>query len=173
MSTSSARVFRSIPEPPALAAACLAAALLLMPAARAAGPLVLDGLAVVQTDGTLSINGTVVRLFGVYLPGRERTCRTVIRPPFCAARSVVVLNDKVQGFVRCEIVRRGRDGVLEGLCGQRTDDLFGPREDLGAYMVERGFALVTPDSPPEYVALERLARSREVGLWGAKMLDLR
>ena len=24
--------------------------------------------------------------------------------------------------------------------GQRTDDLFGPREDLGGYMVERGFA---------------------------------
>ncbi|MFO1075595.1 MAG: hypothetical protein U1E17_23420 [Geminicoccaceae bacterium] len=170
----SARASRSIRKLRSSAAAgLLAAALLLAPAVEAAGPLVIDGLAVVQTDGTLSINGTVVRLFGIYLPMRERTCQTVIRPPFCAARPVIVLNDKVQGFVRCEIVRRGRDGVLEGLCGQRTDDLFGPREDLGGYMVERGFALTTPDSPPEYVALERLAQSREVGLWGAKMLNQR
>ena len=52
------------------------AALLLAPAVEAAGPLVIDGLAVVQTDGTLSINGTVVRLFGIYLPMRERTWPT-------------------------------------------------------------------------------------------------
>lgn len=127
----------------------------------------------VRDDGTLSIGGTPVRLFGIYLPQTERTCRTVIRPPVCAPKAVLVLENKVTGFVRCEIVRRGPDGVLEGICGQRGRDLFGPREDLGAFLVQEGFALAAPEAPAEYFALERLAESRELGLWGNKFLNIR
>lgn len=178
MSASFASASRSILEAARLrrrrAAACLLAAALAVPLAfGSAAPTVVDGLAVVLDDGTLSVGGTRVRLFGIYIPQFERTCRTVIRPPFCAPKSVIVLEQKVQGFVRCEIVRLGPDGVPEGICGQRGRDLFGPREDLAAYLVQKGFALAAPEAPPEYVALERLAQSRELGLWGAKLLELR
>lgn len=133
-----------------------------------------DGLAVVRADGVLSVGGTPVRLAGVYLPPSERTCRTLVRPVFCGlSRSVVVLERKVDGFVRCEIVGRGPDGVAEGFCGRRTRDLFGPREDIGALLVEEGFALAAPGAPAEYFALERLAESRQLGLWGAKLLEVR
>jgi endonuclease YncB( thermonuclease family) len=145
-----------------------------VPAARGqADSRVVDGLANVRSDGTLSVGGTAVRLFGIYLPLYERTCRFVIRPPSCAPKAVLVLEDRIKGFVRCELVRRGADGILEGICGQRTRDLFGPREDLGAYLVQEGFALASPYAPPEYFALERLAESRELGLWGNKFLNFR
>ncbi len=141
--------------------------------AQARRPVVVDGLATVRGDGTLSVGGTPVRLFGVYLPLIERTCRTYLRPPVCAPKSVLVLEDKVDGFVRCEIVRRGPDGVPEGICGQRTFDLFAPREDLGGYLVQEGFAFATPEAPYEYFALERLAESRGLGLWGNQFLNFR
>lgn len=133
----------------------------------------MDGLAIVRDDGTLSIGGTVVRLFGIYLPQLERSCRTSIRPPVCAPKAVLVLENKVRGFVRCEIVRRGADGVLEGICGQRGRDSFAPREDLAAFLVQEGFALAAPEAPPEYRALERLAESRELGLWGNQFVNIR
>lgn len=143
------------------------------PRAQSAASRVVDGLATVYDDGTLSVGGTRVRLFGIYLPLLERTCRSVIRPAACAPKAALVLKDKVTGFVRCELVRRGGDGVLEGICGQRTRDLFGPRLDLGAYLVQEGFALAGPEAPYEYFALERLAESRELGLWGNKFLNFR
>jgi endonuclease YncB( thermonuclease family) len=144
------------------------------PAAMAqSGGRFVDGLAIVLDDGTLRVGGTRVRLFGIYLPSFERTCRTVIRPAECAPKAALVLKDKVSGFIRCELVHRGPDGILEGLCGQRTRDLFGPREDLGAFLVQEGFALASPTAPAEYFALERLAESRELGLWGNKFLNFR
>jgi endonuclease YncB( thermonuclease family) len=140
---------------------------------RSAAAEVVDGLATVRADGTLSVGDTAVRLFGIRIPQIERTCRTSIRPPRCAPKAVLVLDGKVTGFVRCEIVRRGADGVPEGICTMRSDDLFGPGVDLGAWLVQEGFAFAGPEAPFDYVALEQLARSRELGLWGDKFLELR
>lgn len=114
-----------------------------------------------------------MRLYGIYLPLLERTCRRYLRPPTCASKAVLVLEDKVRGFVRCELVRRGPDGIAEGICGQRSRDLFGPSEDLAAYLVQEGFAFTRPNAPDEYFVLERLAESRELGLWGNKFLNFR
>jgi hypothetical protein len=76
----------------------------------AAGQPVVDGLATVQRDGSLHVTGETVRLFGAYIPVIEPTCRFVVRPPRCAARSALALDFLVTGFVRCEIVRRGGPG---------------------------------------------------------------
>lgn len=133
---------------------------------------VIDGLAVVQADGSLSVGGERVFLWGVYLPHLERTCSTYVRPPRCGAPSILILDNLVDGFVRCEVVREGRDAV-QGVCTQRGRDLFGPREDIAATLISRGWALAADEAPPQYRALESLARSREVGLWGPKILNLR
>jgi hypothetical protein len=85
---------------------------------------------------------------------------------------VLALDFLVTGFVRCEIVRRGGGG-LEGICTVAGRDLFGPREDLGAALVLDGWALATAAAPEEYHALEALARSREAGLWGDKIVNFR
>ena len=145
---------------------------LLVPGRVDADTRVLDGLAIVQADGSLRVSGETVFLYGVYLPRLERTCTTFVRPPRCGAPSVLVLNDLVEGFVRCQVVRQGRDAV-QAVCTQAGRDLFGPREDIAATLVQRGWALAAENAPPEYRALEALARSREVGLWGPKILNLR
>jgi endonuclease YncB( thermonuclease family) len=134
---------------------------------------VVDGLARVEKDGTLVIDGRPVRLFGIFIPLIDRTCRTSLRPPRCTSKAVLVLDGKVDGFVRCEIVGRATDGVPEGICGIRGRDPFGPRQDLAALLLQEGFALVAPTAPPEYYALERLAQSRGLGLWGEGSLNLR
>jgi endonuclease YncB( thermonuclease family) len=144
----------------------------LAPALAHSAARVLDGLAIVQADGSLRVSGETVYLYGVYLPRLERTCTTFVRPPRCGAPSVLVLNDLIEGFVRCQVVRQGRDAV-QGICTQAGRDLFGPREDIAATLVQRGWALAAENAPPEYRALEALAKSREVGLWGPKVLNLR
>jgi endonuclease YncB( thermonuclease family) len=138
----------------------------------AAGRPVVDGLATVQPDGSLRVGGETVRLFGTYIPDIEPTCRFAVRPPRCAARSVLALDFMVTGFVRCEILRDGGTGP-EGICTVAGRYLFGPREDLGAELILDGWALATRDAPEEYHALEALARSREAGLWGDKIVNFR
>src|SRR5688572_16578407 len=80
--------------------------------------------------GTLGVGGPGLGLFGIIIPRVWRPCGSRVRPPRCAPAAVLVLEDKVTGFVRCEIVRQGRDGIPEGVCGVRGRDLFAPREDL-------------------------------------------
>ena len=133
---------------------------------------VLDGLAIVQDDGSLRVGGETVYLYGVYIPQYQRTCTSVINPTRCAASPVLVLNSLVDGFVRCEIVREGRD-ALEGICTQAGRKLFGPREDIAATMISRGWALAAEYAPPQYRALESLAKSREIGLWGPNIVRVR
>jgi hypothetical protein len=70
---------------------------------------------------------------------------------------VLVLSNLITGFVRCEIVRR-RGHAHEGICTQAGRDLFGPRDDVAAEMVLRGWALAAPDAPARYRAYEQIAQ---------------
>jgi endonuclease YncB( thermonuclease family) len=142
------------------------------PAATLAATRVVDGLAIVQDDGSLRVAGETVYLYGVYIPQYQRTCTNVVNPTRCAASPVLVLDSLVDGFVRCEIVRQGRD-ALQGVCTQAGRKLFGPREDIAATMISRGWALAAEYAPPQYRALESLAKSREIGLWGPNIVRVR
>lgn len=133
---------------------------------------VLDGLAIVQADGSLRLGGETVWLHGVEIPMFVRTCTSVVRPPRCGARSVLVLSNLITGFVRCELVRR-RGHAYEGVCSQAGRDLFGPRDDIAAEMVLRGWALAADNAPSRYRAYEKIAQSRDAGVWGAKIVNIR
>ena len=150
--------------------ACDAALVGAVPVAAAPGGRaaeVVDGLAIVQGDGSPRVDGRTVRLHGAYLPDADPACRSVVRSARCSSPAVGALRGKVTGFVRCGIVRGGGE-VLEGICTVPGRDRFGPGEDLAAWLIERGRALATPDAPARYHTLERLARSREVGLWESR-----
>lgn len=147
------------------AGAALAALLLAATPAAASDPAVVDGLAQVLTDGSLRINGRTISLAGLFLPEESRICSSVVRPARCGSASALALERRAQGFVRCEIVGRGYNGALAGFCSVQGRDLFGPRVDLGASLVIDGLALADDGAPARYRALERLARSRGVGLW--------
>jgi hypothetical protein len=151
--------------------ALIAAAVMSGPAL--ADPRTFEGPAVVQRDGSILIQGETLRLFGIWLPNLRRTCSSVLDPTFCAPTPVVVLFEKVRSFLFCQQVQPLNDGSIEAYCGLRARRLFDPREDLGAMMVEEGWALARPDAPAEYAALERLAESQQLGLWGAKLFNVR
>ena len=57
---------------------------LLVPGRVDADTRVLDGLAIVQADGSLRVSGETVFLYGVYLPRLERTCTTSSDHPAAA-----------------------------------------------------------------------------------------
>jgi hypothetical protein len=146
---------------------------LLVAGAALAQPRIIEGPAHVQKDGSIDIHGDRIRLFGVWLPEIQRSCSIMLDPTFCAAAPVVVLYEKVRGFLLCQQVRQLGDGTIEAYCGLRARRMLDPREDLGAMLIEEGWALARPDAPPEYRALERLAESRGLGIWGETFFSVR
>jgi endonuclease YncB( thermonuclease family) len=134
-------------------------------AARPAWTAELVGHAIVQGDASLLIKGQIVHLYGIYIPPTNRQCRAWINPIRCDSRATLDLDFKVSGFITCFPVSDNDDGSLNATCYQdRTG--FHQGEDLAAYLIERGWALALPDAPFEYQALEKIARTQGVGVWG-------
>jgi hypothetical protein len=119
------------------------------------------GLGRVREDGSLLVADTVVHLTGIYIPSLRRECRTT----GCMPQAVRTLRRKVGGFVHCAIVAERGDGSLEGFCSTAGRGVLDPRTDLGAWLIEQGFALAGDLAPPEYISLERLAEAQGRGLW--------
>lgn len=142
----------------------------LAPAAAARS---LEGLARVTKAGSLVVSGYEVALAGIDIPTFDRTCRQVLPPFRCGPRAVLILDGKVSGFVHCDIVGERRDGILEGRCTVAGQRLFDARIDLAAELLREGWALASDDAPAHYRALERMARSRQIGLWRDAAVDLR
>ena len=131
--------------------------------ARAAADVV--GSAVVLDDGSLRIRNTIVRLYGIYIPATGRSCAFFLRPVPCADRAALALETRIQGFVHCSAVSRNLDGSVNAICFIRRK-FYTLGEDLAAYLLSRGFALALPGAPFEYLALERIAQTRQLGIWG-------
>ena len=127
---------------------------------------VIESYAIVQDDGSLRVQGRKIRLFGIHIPDAGRRCRTVIRPPRCAPRAALALDREIQGFVRCVVQERYRDGSLAAFCFARARSSLDPPVDLGAWLIEEGLAVAGPYAPFEYTVLEKIARSRGQGIWG-------
>lgn len=125
----------------------------------------LVGHAIVRGDGSLLIKEKVVRLHGVYIPPTERQCRQWIKPVRCDSRAVLALDFRVKGFIRCLPQDELPDGSLSAICYVDRSS-FNPGEDLAAYLIQRGWALALPNAPFEYHALEKIAVTRELGVWG-------
>jgi endonuclease YncB( thermonuclease family) len=124
-------------------------------------------LAFVMKDGALRIGQRTVHLHGIHIPDTGRSCDTTMRPSRCASRAALALDRKIQGMVYCEPVSRNRDRSINAVC--RVDPMGASnneREDLAAYLLRQGWAAARPDAPFEYAVMERIARSRGVGIWG-------
>jgi len=144
--------------------ACCFAMLLLAP-----GPALADAgrLAFVEADGSLRLGQTIVRLYGIYIPPSERTCRTFVRPARCGSRAALALEQKIDGMVYCDAVSRNRDRSVNAVCEISSGAAqFGEREDLAAYLLRQGWAVALPGAPFAYHTLERIARTQGRGVWG-------
>jgi len=121
--------------------------------------------AIINEDGTLRIKGKTIHLYGIHIPRTNRTCRSNQLPTVCGSRAAVALDFKIDGFVRCEILDELEDGSSVGWCRVNASR-FDEGEDLSAYLLENGWAVALPDAPFEYQTLEKIAQSRQFGVWG-------
>ena len=123
------------------------------------------GSAIIREDATLRVRGYRVRLFGIHIPSINRFCGNAVYSVSCEAQSASrVLNSKIRGSVHCYERWQNADGSFTAICWNEDDD-------LGAYLIGRGWALATPDAPFEYHALERVARYQRRGLWAYYRYD--
>ncbi len=141
-----------------LCLAAIAGSLMMIPTASQSVES-LRSYAIVRDDATLEVAGRRLRLYGIFIPGTERVCEHRIRPVRCAPRAVNSLRFKVQGFVSCRLGGRYDDGSIAAYCSVGA-------QDLGEYLIERGWAVALPDAPFAYHVSERIARHRGFGLWG-------
>ena len=125
----------------------------------------LASYAFVNEDGTLRIKRKNIHLYGIHIPATSKNCRTSQQPPICGDRAALALEFKIKSFIRCEIINKNSDGSLTGRCFANYSS-FEEGEDLSAYLLERGWAVALPDAPIEYHTLEKIARSRGMGVWG-------
>ncbi len=133
----------------------LALAWLPLPAVSAT----LVSYAKVRPDATLMVGSRLVRLYGIAIAPGGRTCRPNLRPVKCGSNAALALDFKIRGFVRCQQMQKYRDGSITALCRNKG-------VDLSAYLIERGWAVALPGGPFSYQVLERIARSRSMGVWG-------
>ena len=111
-------------------------------------------------DGSLSVGGHLVRLQGITIPPTDRICGAPDMPTTCGPRAVLQLARKIGAeFVRCQDLGRDDAGAMLGRC-----TVLG--EDLGGWLVLNGWAMAGRDAPFEYQQWERLAESRQLGIWG-------
>ncbi len=120
----------------------------------------ISSFAFVQEDGTLRVSGNLIHLYGIYIPPTDRSCYTFIRPVPCGTRASLALDLKISGdFVHCIPRATNPDGSITASCSAANDD-------LSAWMLQKGWAVALPDAPFEYTAMERIAQSRGIGIWG-------
>jgi endonuclease YncB( thermonuclease family) len=144
------------------------AALVLLLGAPCAQARELVGHAIVQGDASLLIKENVVRLDGIYIPPTGRDCRDWINPVRCDSRAALALDFKVSGFIHCFPTGDNSDGSINATCYQNRTT-FDPGLDLAAYLIQQGLAVALPDAPFEYQALEKIARTQGVGIWGFRI----
>ena len=119
----------------------------------------------VNADGSLRIAGKTIHLYGIHIPQTNSTCSRNKTPRYCGSRGAIALDFKISGFVRCKIMSTNSDGSLVGWCRVKASH-FSDGEDLSAYLLEYGWAAALPDASFEYQTLEKIARSRQIGIWG-------
>jgi len=118
------------------------------------------GYAFVNDDGTLRVRGKTIHLYGIHIPETSIICKTAFRPPICGTRAAVALVFKLNaGWPHCEPRETHSDRSITAVC--RVDDT-----DLSAYLLKSGWAVATADAPIEYHTLEKIARTRRIGVWG-------
>jgi endonuclease YncB( thermonuclease family) len=119
----------------------------------------------VDEDGSLRVGTRKVHLYGIYIPPTGKHCRTFFSPPVCGSRATIALQFKIQGFVHCQEESSNRDRSVNATCYVKRTS-FSEGEDLGAYLIQQGWAMARPEAPFEYHALEKIARQQSAGIWG-------
>jgi endonuclease YncB( thermonuclease family) len=146
-----------------LCAALLLAGIVL---ARDAAAADIESYAIVQDDATLRVRGKTIRLYGVHIADTRPFCDSTFRPARCQTRAAVALASRIQGFVRCVPQVEYNDRSIGAFCSVRGTGTPSQVIDLGAYLIEQGWAVALPQAPFAYHTLQEIAKVNGRGVWG-------
>jgi endonuclease YncB( thermonuclease family) len=121
----------------------------------------LRGQAAVIDGDTLTVAGSRVRLFGIDAPEARQSCSRDGRAYACGAIATEVLTGLLAGvpLISCERMAMDQYGRIVARC------LRGDGLDIGAEMVQRGWAVAFRRYSDDYIGLEERARFERRGIW--------
>lgn len=119
----------------------------------------ISGTALVTDGDTLRVGVTRVRLSGVDAPEISQRCRSDSREVACGAMAAEWLRRRVEGQpIACKTVDTDRYGRSVAICRVRG-------ADVGAAIVEAGWATAYRRYSIAYVGQEARARAARRGIW--------
>lgn len=117
------------------------------------------GMASVVDGDTLDIHGHRVRLHGVDAPESGQACQRDGRSYRCGQQAALALADLIgRRTVRCEEKDRDRYGRIVAVCA-----IGG--ENVNAWLVRQGHAVVYRQYSQDFVTQEAQARAERAGIW--------
>lgn len=125
-------------------------------------PFIMGVSRVVKGD-TLTVSGRVVRLYGVASPDITQTCADKQGRGYrCGQQSVLWLSEWLSNNVlKCHILNEDKQGVLTGVC------ILG-QYDIGAAIINAGWAVADTRQSKIYLAYQNQASNAKRGLWEGK-----
>lgn len=137
------------------------------PISRVTQPVSVMGVARVKDGDTLEISGVSVRIYGIDAPEKAQTCRHRMLDTMCGLQAtemmVKIINGKV---VTCTPVPGQRDKYSRTIAKCSTPDV----SDLGASMVNMGYALAYRKYSMDYALSEDVAKSAKRGIWSSEFV---
>lgn len=119
----------------------------------------LAGIARVVDGDTINIRGVAVRLDGIDAPESKQTCEADGRTHPCGAQATEALITLLGAQpVDCVETGKDRNGRMIARCRVGSTD-------VGAWMVEHGWAVAFRRYSMAYVEAEKRARAAKLGIW--------
>lgn len=123
----------------------------------------ISGTASVIDGDTIEIHGQRIRLSAIDAIESRQPCFLADGKTWnCGRDAAFALSDKIgRSPLTCEVKDTDRYGRAVAVCG-----LHG--EDIGAWMVENGWALAYRRYGTQYVSAEKRARNAGLGIWASE-----
>ena len=123
----------------------------------------INGVSRVVNGDTITLNGRIVNLFGVAAPDISQTCADGRGRGYrCGQQSIHWLSGWLSdNNIRCHILGEDKQGVLTGVC------MLG-QYDIGAAIVNAGWAVADTRQTKIYLVYQNQAIQNKRGLWQGK-----
>ncbi len=117
----------------------------------------------VLTADTLEINGIRMQLYGIDAPEMNQSCANAKGRSYrCGQEAANWLKGWITGYnLDCQIMGRAANGNYVGVCSLGD-------YDLGAALVNAGWAVANREESEVYVPYEDEARTKRNGLWSGR-----
>jgi len=116
----------------------------------------------VQDGDTFSMEGEIIRLWGIDAPENGQNCERGAKSYNCGAKSENVLRRYLRDELVCSWEKKDPYGRLLAKC-KSSEGI-----DINRQMVRDGWALAFIKYPTTYLPDERIAQSENSGMWAGK-----